>query len=277
MLGAFSPFYRDHQEVGSTFHEFYRFPLVAQAAKVAINIRYRLLDYLFTAMYQQSVDGYPTLNPLWAFYPSDANTYPIDLQFFFGQAILVSPVTDEDSTSVTIYIPNDQFYDWYTFSPVQGSGDTATLDNVDFDRIPLHIRGGNIVPLRNESASTTTELRKKNFNIVIAPGREKTASGQLYIDDGVSLVQASTSLITLSWDGTIFKMGGTFGYDVGEVVVCQVQILGQTGQPGSVNIDGSVLDEGSWTFNGTTGVLTVTTSLGLTGGHNLNVGAADSG
>ncbi|KAL9115845.1 MAG: hypothetical protein Q9227_000213 [Pyrenula ochraceoflavens] len=225
-LGAFQPFYRNHNAAGTISQEFYRWDSVAQAARNAIDIRYRLLDYIYTAFHQQTVTGEPVLNPMFYLYPGDANTFPIDLQFFYGDAILVSPVTEENSTSVSIYLPDDRFYDWYTLQPVQNTGSTQTLSNVDYQTIPLHIRGGSIIPLRTESANTTTELRKRPFEILVAPGTDGTASGALYLDEGNMIDQPSTSEISFSYSNGTLTMSGTFGYDAG-VDVAKVTILGQ--------------------------------------------------
>ncbi len=271
MLGAFSPFYRNHGEDVSIPHEFYRWPQVAEAASTAIDIRYRLLDYIYTAFHQQSVDGTPLLNPLWAFYPNDANTFGIDTQFFYGSDILVSPVIDEDSTSVFIYLPKDQLYDFYTLAPVTGSGSALTLSNINFTTIPLHIRGGSIIPFRAKSANTTTALRKNDFRILVAPGSDGSASGSLYLDDGVSLTQAASSEISFSYSKGAFAMSGSFGYDVGNVGISSIQVLGLTGKPSGVSINGAAIGANDSSFDAGNGVLTVACAISLTAGFTMTL------
>jgi hypothetical protein len=64
-LGALAyPFYRKHAEISPTDQEAYRWPLVAEAARNAMSIRYQLLTYLYTAVYKQNQTGLPTLNPM---------------------------------------------------------------------------------------------------------------------------------------------------------------------------------------------------------------------
>ena len=76
-LGAFYPFMRNHAGDTSIDQEYYRWPLTTAAAKNAIAVRYRLLDYFYTAFHRQTTTGVPSLNPLWFHYPSDANTFAI--------------------------------------------------------------------------------------------------------------------------------------------------------------------------------------------------------
>ncbi|RXW23660.1 hypothetical protein EST38_g2212 [Candolleomyces aberdarensis] len=182
-LGAFNPFFRNHNIDTGNSQEFFIWPLTTAAAKNGIDIRYRLLDYIYTAFHAAHVDGTPLLSPLWYKYPKDTTTYPIDLQFFYGPSVLVSPVTDEGSTSVRYYLPQDTFYDFATLSTVSG-GQWITQNDVAYDQIPLHIKGGSVVPLRNQSAMTLAELRTKSFNLVVAPDSQGRAQGDLYLDDG---------------------------------------------------------------------------------------------
>jgi len=198
-----------------------------------LRLRYRLLDYFYTAFHRASVDGSPVLNPLWFKYPKDTNTYSIDLQFFFGDSILVSPVTDENATSVSIYLPKDRFYDFSTFEPVDGTGQYVTLPNVNYTEIPLHIRGGVVLPLRAKGAMTTTDLRKEDFELVVAPGTDGTARGSLYVDDGVSIAQTKTTHVQMTYAKGRLSVSGEFAYDVG-VRVSSVVFLGIEQAPRAV-------------------------------------------
>ncbi|XDG04336.1 hypothetical protein ABKA04_003951 [Annulohypoxylon sp. FPYF3050] len=228
-LGAFSPFYRNHNSLNMIPQEFYRWNATTVSARKFIDIRYRLLDYMYTALQGQTVDGTPMVYPLFYLYPEDKNTYPLDLQYFLGPALLVAPVTEENSTSVDIYLPDDIFYDWYTHEKVVGEGKTITVENQEWTDLPLYLRGGVIVPTRAESANTTTEVRTKPFEILVPVGKDGKASGRLYLDDGVSIEQAGTSDILFEYADGVLKISGTFGYKADELRVSKVTFLGAGG------------------------------------------------
>ncbi|KAH6625247.1 alpha-glucosidase-like protein [Boeremia exigua] len=212
VLGAFYPFYRNHNVAGARSQEAYRWESVTAAAKKAIDLRYRLLDYIYTAMHRQTVDGTPMLSPLWMHYPKDANTYAIETQFFYGPSLMVNPVTQESSSSVSFYVPNGVWYDLSTRKAVEGTGSTVTYSNVPVTDIPVLVHGGSIVPLRLESANTTRALRDKAFELLVAPENDGSASGSLYLDDGESLVQSGTSEIKFTMSGSTLKAEGTFDF-----------------------------------------------------------------
>jgi alpha-glucosidase len=268
-LGAFNPFYRNHNGDTSISQEFYRWPTVAQAAKNAIDMRYRLLDYFYTALHKAHVDGTPVLQPLWFQYPQDANTFPIDLQFFYGDSILVSPVHQENVTDVSIYLPNDTFYDFLTYNVVQGSGSSVQLSNVDYTQIPVHIRGGVVLPLRVESAMTTAALRKKNFELVVAPSKDGKASGSLYVDDGVSVNQAATLEAKYSYQNKKLTVQSNGGYGAGNVKYVKVKILGVTSTPSSVRVNGRGVGQSAVAYNSTSKAVSVTVTQSLSSSFTL--------
>lgn len=215
VLGAWYPFYRNHADITANQQEFYLWPLVTVAAQNAIKTRMQLMDYFYTQIHYQTVDGLPrTILPLFYIYPSDANTLENELQFFYGPSLLVSPVTEENSTSVTYYLPNDIFYDFFSGEQVSGNGDYVMQDNVNYTEIPVHIRGGSIIPMRVDGANNTKLLRELDFELLIAPDASGKATGILYLDDGESLAPKETSEITFSYNAgnSALIMEGTFGY-----------------------------------------------------------------
>ena len=214
------------------------------------------------------MDGSPAINPLWFKYPRDTATFGIDLQFLFGDSILVSPVT-ENITTVTIYLPKDKFYDFATFVPVVGTGQNITLTDVNFTTIPLHIRSGAVLPLRTTGAMTTTELRTKDFEFVVAPNAKGTAAGSLYVDDGVSIVQENSTSVEMQFAEGKLRVNGSFAYAVG-VRVASVAFLGVENHPTTVVVyPGS--DNIPFSYDGASKVLRVQIDMPLTGGFEVTI------
>ena len=190
----------------------------------------------------------------------------VDHQFFFGDLILVSPVTQDEATSVSIYLPRDTFYDFKTLAPVQGQGTYISLDNVPFTEIPLHIRGGVVLPLRAQSALTTTEVRKQHFKLVVAPGGDGKTTGKLYVDDGELVSPASKTEVWMRFGDAQGRLdiGGTCGYELG-VEVKRVRFLGVMNRPGKVLVDGEQVNAG-WEWDGGSKVLDVSIGRVFDGG-----------
>ena len=213
------------------------------------------MDYMYTAFHQASIDGTPVLHPLWNKYPKDPNTFGIDLQFFYGDSILVSPVTEENATSVVAYFPNDIFYDFNTLEPLQGKGSNVTLENLNLTQIPVHIKGGTVLPLRVESAMTTDELRKKSFELVVAPNANGEASGQLYFDDGESIKPDLSTFVQFSFKQQ--KLTVTGKIDIPLNFSC-VKILGAKKKPSKVDVPTDISVDGHFDYDEPKEVLEIT-------------------
>ena len=206
---------------------------------------------------------------MWFKYPKDKNTFALEYQFFFGDSILVSPVTEENATSVSIYLPQDVFYEFDTFAAVKGAGSSITLNDVPFTRIPLHIKGGSILPLRAQSAMTTTALRKKDFEFIVAPDIHGEASGTLYIDDGESIKPASSTNVNMRFKNRKLEIRGTFGYKPTGVKISLVRFLGVGSKPDGVVVNGKHVDGSGYSYNSMRKVLDVV--VGVPFGKDLSV------
>lgn len=234
-LGAFAPFYRVHNDLGRLPQELYRWDSVAEVARKFINIRYRLLDYMYTSMYRQCQDGTPNVLPMFYVYPNDTKTWSLELQYFLGPSLLVAPVAEENASSVDVYLPDDTFYDFYTHEKMQGGGDYITRTNQTWLDLPLYLKGGVIVPLRIKSAMTTTLLRQQDFEMLVPLAADGTASGELYLDDGESLEQSGVTIISFRYEDGMLTASGEFGYET-SVRIAKVTVLGSSGG-NSVSVD----------------------------------------
>lgn len=161
------------------------------------------------------------VKPLFFEFPSDEKTITIDEQFLLGDALLISPVLKAGATTVSAYFPKTTWflytsseffniirYDYYTGVqlPPEGEGSYVVLI-AHIDYIPVHIRGGTIVP-KQEPKITTDETAASPYELLIALSSDGKASGILYIDDYESLDSISNKKYALiqyiveSTDGT---------------------------------------------------------------------------
>ena len=182
----------------------------------------------------------------------------------------MSPVLEENSTTAKYYLPDDVFYDFKTLAPVRGSGKEVTMENVGFEEIPVHIRGGVVLPLRARGGMTTTELRKEDFEFVVAPGLGQGgwAEGELYVDDGVLVDQPWTTEVRMRYEGGKLSVEGQFGYEAG-VGVESVKFLGVKEAPRGVKVEGKEVEGGDVVYDKTTGVLSVKVGIPLKRGFKV--------
>lgn len=182
----------------------------------------------------------------------------------------MSPVLDENSTTARYYLPDDIFYDFKTLAPVRGAGKEVTVENVGFADIPVHIRGGVVLPVRVRGGMTTTEVRKVDFEFVVAPGagRGGCAEGELYVDDGVLIDQPRTTEVRMKYEGGKLSVEGRFGYEVG-VEVASVKFLGVKEAPRGVKVEAKEVAGGAVVYDKTTEVLSVKVGIPLKKGFTV--------
>jgi len=180
--GVFSPFCRVHSEKGSRDREPWAFgPEYEAIHRRFIELRYELLPYLYTVFEEATRTGWPVMRPMFLEYPTDRRTYRMDTQFLLGRDLLVAPVLEEGARSVEVYLPEGEWFDFWTGERVTGPRHLRV--EAPLDRIPLFVRGGAILPMR-PVVQYVDEAPINPLVLHVFPSRE--CAGALYEDDGVS-------------------------------------------------------------------------------------------
>jgi alpha-glucosidase len=179
---AFSPFMREHSNKGTRDREPWAYgPAYERINRESIEIRYRLMPYIYTLFEEASRTGLPVMRPLFLEFPADPKTYRLDTEFMFGPDLLVAPVLTEGVTARTVYLPAGDWIDFRTGERISGAKETTV--QAPPGRVPLFARAGAIIPARAirqyENDATADPLILNVFP-------DPVSTGTLYEDDGLT-------------------------------------------------------------------------------------------
>ncbi len=217
-FSAFCPMFRVHGDAADDGlgpgKEFWRFDPKTQATwRNFVNLRYRLMPYIYSVSWQVTSNGYTMMRPLVMDFPNDQKVLSIGDQYLFGPAIMVSPVTTQGATSRSVYLPEGQHTqerqrvgNWYDFwtgklqnqMPADAVGQTITAE-APIDSMPLYIRAGSILPL-GPLVQYTDEKPDAPLELRIYRGRDGAFT--LYEDEGDSYryEKGQYATIPMAWN-----------------------------------------------------------------------------
>ena len=168
-FGAFFPFSRGHASCDTSDKEPWAYTKeVEKESRMAIERRYRLMPYLYTAFYNAHKDGQPVMAPVFFADPADVSLRAEEQAFMLGEDILVIPAFAENPA-----LPKGI---WEKMSLVKG--DTEGKYQAD-----MRVRGGSIIPV-GKVVQNLTENVFDPLTLVVVLDEEGKASGSLYWDEG---------------------------------------------------------------------------------------------
>ena len=195
--GSFLPWFRNHYlGYDKEYQEVYAYgEPVTSICRRHIELRYRMLQVYYDAMYESTRTGMPIARALFLNDPDDPEVYQhLDDQFFVGKDLLVAPIlspaaSGEMAASRDIYLPAGSA--WYEFrdneaaigAPIAG-GQTLRGVRAGLDQVPIYVREGAILPMRSRVEQYVGELKENPLDIHVYPGPDSYYL--LYQDDGIS-------------------------------------------------------------------------------------------
>jgi alpha-glucosidase len=166
-MGAFFPFCRGHANAGTNDKEPWAFGTSTEnAARIALNRRYRLMPYLYTVFREASTTGLPVMRPAFMANITNSALRSEENAYLVGSDLMVVP---RGNTSGAL--PS-----WPAASLVSG-------DLTESHQASLRVRPGAIIPL-GKIIQSTTEESLDPLTLLISFDASDNAEGTLYEDAG---------------------------------------------------------------------------------------------
>lgn len=187
-LGVFCPILKLNSDKGKYYK---RYPWqwgikTYNITKSYLNIRHKLIPYLYSENYRYANSGVPLIQPLYYQYPSFYDDPLYSNEYYFGSQLFISPIVSHkdyvmNRTIHKFYIPEGTWYDYVTGKKFPGGRKYVSFFR-DED-YPVFAKAGAIIPLSMNTENNNIDA-PKDLEIQIFPGRNNVYN--LYEDDGIS-------------------------------------------------------------------------------------------
>jgi len=188
-FGALSPILRTHSTKNpEAERRIWAYPLkFYDAMREAVNRRYALIPYIYTAARQAYDTGISLLRPTYYDYPEAAEAYQYPGQYLFGDALLVAPVTTaldplHHLAKKAVWLPEGEWVEWSTGNRFKGP--QAIERNYALEDVPVFAKAGAILPMQPQM-KFSNEQPVDPLILTIFPGN--AGSTRLYEDAGNSV------------------------------------------------------------------------------------------
>ncbi len=154
---------------------------VEEICRQYLNLRYRLLPYLYSSVAQTHGTGLPLMRPLWLANPEDNQALKCEDEYLFGDSLLVAPVLQAAASERKVYMAAGLWWDYWTNESVEGGRESSRT--VDLKTLPLYVKAGSVVPF-GPVKQYATQTVDEPLTLRVYPGAD--GSFTLYEDDGES-------------------------------------------------------------------------------------------
>lgn len=144
-LGVFAPLMRAHSAGDTPEREPWSFGEYFESInRRYIELRYRLLPYIYSSFWEHNHYLLPVLRPLIMLEQENPENHCRENEFAFGDKLLVAPVCESGRQEQEVYLPAGRWYDYWTTQPYQG-GALHTV-KADLETLPLFVKAGAVIP-----------------------------------------------------------------------------------------------------------------------------------
>ncbi|MCU4174803.1 TIM-barrel domain-containing protein [Carboxylicivirga sp. N1Y90] len=180
--GVFQSIYRTHAQEDVPAEPIFWDEQTRDITRRFIKLRYELMPYNYTLIYENAISGVPMMRPL--FYVDDTpELLDNTSSYLWGDNFLVSPVVDKGVKSHSTYLPKGQvWFNYFTGERYEG-GQTIDL-TVDINTIPVFVKAGSFIPTVPAFKSMDDYTSEKLTLHYYHDSSVTQSEGLMYEDDG---------------------------------------------------------------------------------------------
>lgn len=273
-FGTFCPMMRSHGT--DVPREFYWYGKqgdpVYDALVDAVKLRYTLLPYIYSTSWDVSHNQSTFMRALFMDFVNDKQAWDVTDEYMFGKAFLVAPVVQAQYTpelvqkdlkenegwgnaskteagevavadftqgkSMEVYLPaGTRWFNYWTNEMLEGGQNTTVATT--FNRIPLFVRAGSVVPV-GPDVQYSGEKAWDNLTLCVYPGAD--GSFTLYEDefDNYNYEKGAYTEIPMTWDDSkrMLTIGARKGEYTGMLVKRQFVVKTADGREKMVTYSG---------------------------------------
>ena len=166
------------------------------AQEKMINLRYRLLPYIYSTSWEVTSNGGSLMRALFSDFPEDKKVTDIGDEYMFGKSILVVPVISEVKRR-SLYLPEGtQWIDFWTGEKQKGGQEI--IREAPIDIIPLYVKAGSIIPA-GPSVQFATEKSWDDLQVRIYPGADGEFTLYEDEDDNYNYEKGKYTTVRMTW------------------------------------------------------------------------------
>ena len=165
-LGVFTPLMRNHAALGTRDQECYNFEN-SEDFKDIIEVRYRLIPYLYSTFRKASEENEMIFRPLSFDYPDDKIARECETQLMLGDECMICPVYEQNVSGRYVYLPEDMTFVKLSGTKVVTEKMTKGTHYIEvaLNEVPLFIKNGKKIPLC-KPAMRTSQLDTENVEYI---------------------------------------------------------------------------------------------------------------
>lgn len=170
------PFMRAHSALGTLEqHPWSHGPEVEEVARQALQLRYRLLPYIYSAAMEYCQGGLPLLRPMFFDYPHIPEFRFLEDQVLFGPHMIAAPFVVRGLEQRKVVLPAGDWYDFHSGQAIRSNGEGFVIRR-NPGKVPLFVKAGAVIATLEGRLASTSEAHSSDWELRHFPGQESVSS-----------------------------------------------------------------------------------------------------